>query len=65
MILFPKTATASERYILLMFLEHGGNKKAAAHFSNVKVRWVQKVTKKYEPWLNGYKEKTALRPSVV
>jgi hypothetical protein len=57
MILFPKTATASERYILLMFIEHGGNKKAAAHFSNVGVRRSQIVIKKYSAWLNGYKEK--------
>lgn len=57
MILFPKDSTASERYILLMFIEHGGNKKAAAHFSNVGIRRSQIVVKKYEAWLNGYKEK--------
>lgn len=59
MILFPKSIPAAPRYILLMYIETGGNKKLAAHLSGVKVRRVQKVIKKYEPWLNGYREKTA------
>lgn len=56
MILFPKQATASERWILLMFLEHDRNKKAAAHFSNVCIRRSQYVVRKYREFLNGYKE---------
>lgn len=55
MILFPKYIPAAPRFILLMYLQHGGNKKLAAHFSGVKVRRVQQVTKKYEAWLSGYK----------
>lgn len=56
MISFPRDATATERFILLMFLETGRNKKAAAHHANVTVRHSQRTVKKYEGWLNGYKE---------
>ena len=55
MILFPRQASASERYILLMYLEHDRNKKMAAYYSGVSIRRAQEVTKKWEAWLNGYR----------
>lgn len=43
----PMKASASEKYILLMVIEHQGNKKAAAYYSGVSIRRAQEVTKKY------------------
>lgn len=51
MIQFPSKATASERFILLMFLIHDRNKKKAAYYSNVGVRRSQYVVKKYDAFL--------------
>jgi len=62
MLIFPKEVRPAARYILLMYLEHGKNKKAAAHFSGISVRRAQEVTKKYSYWLEGYKK--AREPSL-
>lgn len=47
--------------IMLMYIEHGRNKKIAAYYSGVSIRRAQEVTKKWADWLNGYRETAIIR----